>query len=158
MQVRQITPTHTTTNTKQSSNWLACLQQWAGLGWRSLRSLLLQNTQRITSSDRITTIESSQVRWYWFQDMARPQTIHKIQQTKAIPIVPRTSIQNTNDSNPVKLAINPWFQWVSELLTLHSVFTTTLVDWGQFHTTENLQTSEPFIHGQVHISIKYGKV
>ena len=145
MQVWRITPTHTTTNTKQPSNWLACLQQWAGLGWQSLRSLL-QNTQGITSSDRITTVESSQVWWYWFQGMARPQMIHKIQQTKAIQIVPWTSIQNTNGSNPVKLAINPWFQWVSELLTSHLAFTTTLVDWGQFCTTENLQTSKPSIY------------
>ena len=156
MQVQQITPTHTITNTKQASNWLACLQQWAGLGWRSLRSLLLQNTQEITSSGRIATVELSQVRWYWFQGMARLQTIHKIQQTKAILIVSRTSIQNTNGSNSVKLAINPWFQWVSELFTSYSVFTTTLVDWGQFHTTENLQTSKPFIHEWVYISIKYG--
>jgi len=116
------------TNTKQPSNWLACLQQWAGSGQWCLRSLLLQNTQRITSSDRIATVELLWVQWYWFQGMTRPQTIHKIQQTKAIPIVPQTSIQNTNGSNPVKLAINPWFQWVSELLTSHSAFTTILVD------------------------------
>ena len=71
-----------------------------GSGWQSLRSLLLQNTQEITSLDRITMIELSQIQWYWFQGMARSQTIHKVQQTKVIPIVSWTSIKNTNGKKP----------------------------------------------------------
>jgi len=143
---------------KQSSNWLACLQQWAGSGWQSLRSLLLQNTQEITSSDRIAIVELSQVWWYWFQGMARLQTIYKIQQTKVIPIVPQTSIQNTNGKKPSQASNQSLIPMSLRTPYFTLSVTTTLVNWGQFCTTENLQASKPFIYKWVHISIKYRNI
>jgi len=125
---------------------------------RQHRKEILQNTQGITSSDRITTVESSQVQWYWFQGIARLQMIYKIQQTKVVPVVPWTSIQNTNGNKPSQFGNQSLISMSLRTPYFALSATTTLVNWGQFRTTENLQASEPLIHEWVHISIKYENV